>query len=235
MQGWKVLLGIVAGALLFFVTAALIMPSQYLSAQAYVIRAEPEMIFDRLVRLEQWPTWTIWNKDSDGTFVTSFEGTDGEVGGVLSWRSERYGQVRRELLSVDRPRELNFALQLKPGLAPAKERITLEPVETPTGRGTKVTWGILGDVGDNLFERLKIGVMQRNAADAFYQNLWRLSYWTELASGAIRLRPDGGIENLPWPRDGGVQDAGAGGAGPVPDGGVFPAPGPAQGPSPVGG
>lgn len=196
MQGSKVLVAMLGGALLFFAVAALIMPSRYLVAKALRVRTGPEPIFETLIDLESWPEWTIWNRDSDPSIRYAFGGEAGHIGASIAWHSDTYGETQHVITEVDRPRQVSFDLRINPNLPPAIGRITLEPVPAEEGGGTRVIWGMTGDVGDDLVARLKIGVIQRSAARDFEQNLWRLKRRIELQEGVVRELPDGGIEEV---------------------------------------
>ena len=180
MQGWKVLLAMLGGALLFFLSAALLMPSDYHVAQALWIPAEPGEVFEELENLHGWEKWALWSSKMDATFKPSYSGPDRGVGAQVSWTSEEFGDGTRKITEADRPRRVTLDRTLAGGQGVATERITLQAHETEDGRGTRIIWGMAGDVGSSPIARLKVGLMQQAAAQEYDHNLLRLhEYFTK--------------------------------------------------------
>ena len=179
MQGWKVLVAMLLGALLFFGVAALMMPSTFQVAKALWIPAPPSVVFDVVSDVRSWERWSIWSRDKDPSMAFGYAGPERGIGATVRWTSETYGDGQRVVTEVQTPKRLTLERTLAGSGTPAIERITLQPLADERGSGTRVIWGMAGDVGGDLSARLGVGVLQRSAARDYEENLVRLKHHVE--------------------------------------------------------
>lgn len=122
--------------------------------KSIIIKAKPEVIFNDLNDFKNWIEWSPrYDKDSL-IQVTYFESTEG-VGGSYSWTSEHVRDGFMITLKTEKPKSLDQQVTIKSIFGEIKSDVywKLDPV----GDGTKVTWGMKGDIG--FFNRFMIKEM----------------------------------------------------------------------------
>ena len=133
--------GIIVGAIVLIVlTAGTVLPSDYRVERSIEIAASPEVVFGEVNSLKKWDAWSPWIA-RDESIQNSFSGPDEGVGATASWTSDNSGDGS-QTIKVSRPHsrietELNFGSQ---GSATADWRFEA------AGDGTRVTWGMGGDM-----------------------------------------------------------------------------------------
>lgn len=129
-----------AGLLVFFL-GALLLPREYSVSRAVTIAARPETIFAELRDLRNWPRWAAWY-DRDEEMAVRHLGLPGEIGARQKWSSERYGQGQIEIVSMDPPQRIEFAIFQGEAREPSFAAFTLRPEGSRT---TTVTWTVRGE------------------------------------------------------------------------------------------
>ena len=179
MQGWKVLVAMLVGALLFFGVAALIMPSTFQVAKALWIPAPPGVVFGVVSDIRSWERWSMWSKEKDSSIRLTYAGPEQGIGATVSWTSKEYGDGKRVVTEVLTPKRITLERTLAGSGRTAIERMTLQPHTDERGAGTRVSWGMAGDVGSDLTARLRVGMLQKAAAQDYDHNLLRLKHYIE--------------------------------------------------------
>jgi carbon monoxide dehydrogenase subunit G len=136
-----ILLGLVMAGTSFALPAR---QSVQRSAEINALEAD---IFPYLNDLRKFNTWSPWAaRDPEAHYV--FEGAARGKGARMDWNSEKVGLGTMEIVESEPNRSvtvhLDFGLQ---GKAEATYRLT------PSGAGTKVTWGFETAVGNNPLRR----------------------------------------------------------------------------------
>ena len=105
------------------------------------INAEPAQVYDRIVDLRKWQSWSPWER-MDPNMTKSYTGPDSGVGASYSWSGNRkVGQGNMTITDVAEPGRVTLDLHfLKPFKARNETAFSLEPA----GDGTRVTWTMTG-------------------------------------------------------------------------------------------
>ncbi len=115
--------------------------SGYQVQRTATIGAEPEKVYQEIVHLRQWESWSPW-ADLDPDMEVTYGDTDGEVGSSYAWKGNRKaGEGSMRITEADAPNAVVIDLRfLKPFKSQSETRFDLE--DHPDG--TKVTWTMTG-------------------------------------------------------------------------------------------
>jgi uncharacterized protein YndB with AHSA1/START domain len=141
------IIGIVLGVIvLLLVGGGLVLPTDYALARSVVIEASPEQVHELVGDLTAWPRWTPWMEE-DPSIETTFGSATTGVGASQEWTGESGGG------------NLTFT-KCDPGAGIEYDMAFVQDGEEmpSTGflhysnedSGTKVTWGMKGDVDQPL-------------------------------------------------------------------------------------
>lgn len=114
-------------------------PSELKISRSTTIRAQPEIIFERVNDLHQWEAWSPWEK-MDPASTKTYEGPAEGVGAACAWAgNNQVGQGKMTIIE-SRPHELvRFQLDF---IRPVKASNSAVFTFKPAGRDTVVTWSM---------------------------------------------------------------------------------------------
>ncbi len=143
MRALKTILIILLALLALFVILALMGPKTFRVERSTVIAAAPEVVFNRVGKLEEMKNWGPWQA-MDKDQVQHIEGTDGTVGAVWKWEGDTVGKGMQEITAIVPNKSVRTRLTfLEPMKAVNEGTYDLEPL----GDSTRITWGLQGENG----------------------------------------------------------------------------------------
>ncbi len=105
------------------------------------IAAPPGEIYDRIVNLHRWQSWSPW-EDLDPNLQRTYSGAEAGVGAAYEWSGNRKaGEGRMEIVDVTPNEHVSIALQF---VKPFKSRSTTEFALEADGDATTVVWTMIG-------------------------------------------------------------------------------------------
>jgi uncharacterized protein YndB with AHSA1/START domain len=147
LRGFKRLILGLFLLLAVMVAVAFALPRNVAVERSAVINA-PEMdVFPYLVDLRKFNEWSPWAKRDPETHYV-FEGAREGKGARMEWNSDQIGTGEMEIVEIEANKSVVLALDFG-----AKGTATASYLLSPAGAGTKVTWGINTDVGNNPMAR----------------------------------------------------------------------------------
>lgn len=157
LVGLAVLIAILAGA-------GYLLPRNVIVERAIVIDAPPEAVFAHLNSLQAFSEWSPWGA-YDPEMEVVYSGPETGVGNVMEWRSDHrnVGNGRQEIVDVIENEAVRTSLAFD-GMGEAQAWWLLEP----EGGGTRVTWGLDSDMGNNPVGRW-MGLALDNLVGADYE------------------------------------------------------------------
>ncbi len=123
--------------------AALFVHKSYHVEREILIEKPKDEIFNYVKYLKNQNKFSKW-ANIDPNMISTFRGTDGEVGFVSAWESqhEQVGTGEQEIIAIDEGKRIDFELRFfKPFEATDPAYMIIEEV-SPTQ--TKVKWGFSG-------------------------------------------------------------------------------------------
>jgi effector-binding domain-containing protein len=141
MKILKTVLYILLAVVLVLVLLGFAGPKTYDVNRSQVINAPTPVVFDYVKSLKKQDEWGPWSNE-DPDMVTTYEGEDGKVGSVSSWKSDKVGSGKQEITSISAntvESKLTFYM-------PWGESVSTGYMHTAdVDEGTEVTWGIRGE------------------------------------------------------------------------------------------
>lgn len=147
-----------------FVVGAYLRPRHVIVERATMIDAAPSAVFPQVNSLRNFHEWSPWTGKDPNMDVT-WTGPDAGVGNVMEWRSEvkGVGNGRQEITASTADQQVRTALDFG-AMGTAEAWFDLEPA----GDGTRVTWGLNADMGNNPMGRW-MGMMMDKWVGADYE------------------------------------------------------------------
>jgi len=170
----QVVLGIMV-LLLVVLAVASLLPRQITVTREVVVAAPPERIFAQLNSLQKAAAWSPWTS-IDPKLQTSFAGPPEGVGNRMTWTSAdpRVGSGTEEIIvSVPGDRVESAVESSEMGVA------TSWRVLKPDGKDTRVTWGLLADLGSSPMVRYRGLALGKAIGDDFEKGLANLKALVE--------------------------------------------------------
>lgn len=131
------------GTLLLFIigiTAVLswLLPAKQQVERSVTINAPASVIYDHLIKLEEFNSWSVWSRQDSGVQHT-LSGTDGTIGAASTWKGdpEISGEGKIEIKALEKNKSVSHTIHL---LSPKK--INAASVFTLNEKSgvTTVTW-----------------------------------------------------------------------------------------------
>ena len=146
----------------------MLMPSQVNVSRDLVINASPEKIFPHVANLRAFSVWSPW-ADLDPDMKVGFSGPEDGVGQVMTWDSEKMGNGTMKVVESVAGERLVTALDFGQ-MGTASARFDL----TPEGGGTKVTWSMTSELGNNPIARWFGPMIKSDVAEQYDKGLAKL-------------------------------------------------------------
>jgi hypothetical protein len=174
-----IILILVAIAVIIFVIAAAMQPSDFRVTRTATISAPASAVFAQVNELQKWDAWSPWAK-LDPEAKNSFEGPASGVGAIMRWAGNNKVGVGSMTIMESRPDEfISFKLEfLKPFAATNTAEFTFHSENDQT----TVTWSMYGK---NNFMSKAIGLImscEKMVGGQFEKGLATLKTVAEAAS-----------------------------------------------------
>jgi hypothetical protein len=116
--------------------------ASYQVQRTITIKADPAVVYERIVNLHQWESWSPW-EGIDPAMTKSFAGPDSGVGSSYAWKGNRkVGEGKMVITDTEEPSRVTLDLEfLKPFKSRSETVFRLDPREG----STEVTWSMTGD------------------------------------------------------------------------------------------
>jgi len=164
----KRILIVLAGIVALLLIVALFIKKEYGVEKEIVINKPKQQVFDYVKLLKNQDNYSFWAMQ-DPAMKKSYNGTDGTVGFVSSWESEKMGTGEQEIKKIAEGERLDFELRfLKPFQATDYAYMTTEPV---SDNQTKVKWGFNGKMPYPMNLMLPIMNMEKMLGDQLQTGL----------------------------------------------------------------
>ncbi|MEX0326193.1 MAG: SRPBCC family protein [Puniceicoccaceae bacterium] len=185
MKFLKWLLIIVGGLLGLFIVVSFFLPKAYYVERSIDISAPAVLVYSQVSDLDAWRKWDPWGELDPDMTVTYGESRVG-LGASYSWQSETSGDGTMEIVEVEAPNRIKYKLTFE-GYEdnPSYSRILLE-AGNAIGP-TTVTWTFEGDVGEKLFARWMVLLMDKFVGMNYEKGLSNLK---ALCEGMIAAPPE---------------------------------------------
>jgi hypothetical protein len=120
------------------------LPSKVNVERSRVINAKPDAVYAQIANLKSWDNWMPWNQLDPNMQKTYGEKTEGQ-GASYSWVSENQNVGKGSITLTKCDSNMVETELVFEGMNPGKGCYKLEP----EGEGTKVTWSMESDMGNN--------------------------------------------------------------------------------------
>ena len=165
MKALKVILIAFISIVALVVIAGFFLPSQVHIERSLMMKSPPSSVFSQINDLKTWNGWMPFNKMDSTMKQTYGEKTMGE-GASYSWESKKMGNGS-VTISKSMPNEnIDVALYFKE-MGTAKSGYKIEK----TDGGTKVTWTMEQEMGNNPINRIKGAIMTKFMGPVFDRGL----------------------------------------------------------------
>jgi len=157
-------IGILLGIGVVLAAVAFLLPREVAVTRFAVINAPPSAVFPWVNSLQKTAEWSPW-MGLDPDIQVTFEGPEAGVGNVMSWVSAKpeVGSGRQEITLSTPDARVESALDFG-DMGTAQASFDL----VPEGAGTRVTWGLVSDMGNNPIGRY-MGLMLDRWVGADYE------------------------------------------------------------------
>ena len=135
----KILNGVLAATVALIIVVAL-QPAKYTITRTITVAATPAKVFPLVNNIHRWNDWSPWAK-SDPSQKVTYEGPQSGKGAVQSWKGNKTGTGRMELVQSQPNRLVRFSFEFHTPMAGSAEA---EFKFAPAGKGTSVTWSMTG-------------------------------------------------------------------------------------------
>ncbi len=112
--------------------------------RSLLVNASPERVYSFVADPRGWKQWSVWNQ-RDPAMAIGYSGPASGAGAAWSWQSKSEGNGKMTLTSVEPGRRVAFDLKIADFATTSHGELRF----TPEGAGTRVTWTMDGDIGDN--------------------------------------------------------------------------------------
>lgn len=156
--------------------AAFLLPREVSASRSIHVKAPPEAIFPYVNNLKRFHEWSPW-RPKDPYAQYEFSGPEEGKGGKMAWRSNSLGEGTMTITQSEPPRQVKVALDLgRMGTAKGGYDIAAQV------GGSKVTWSLESDLGNNPLMRWVGLMMERWIGADYEEGLARLKRLVETGS-----------------------------------------------------
>lgn len=169
----KWLSGVIVVLAVIVFGGGMLMPSTVEVSRDVVINAPPDKIFPHVENLKAFNKWSPW-AERDPESVIEYSGAEDGVGQVMTWDSKDMGQGSMKVVEVVDNSKLVTALDFgQMGTASAQFELV------PDAGGTKVTWSMKSELGNNPVARWFGPMLKSGVAEQYEKGLAKLRVVTE--------------------------------------------------------
>ncbi|PLX14252.1 MAG: polyketide cyclase [Marinilabiliales bacterium] len=145
MKALKYIFGVIIGIIVLVLVVAALAPKDYAVEREITIDKPLPQVFNYIKYLKNQDNYSVW-ATMDPEMKKSFRGTDGEVGFVSAWESDKedVGKGEQEIMSIDEGKRINFELRFMEPFEATDNAYMITQEVAPTI--TKVKWGFYGSM-----------------------------------------------------------------------------------------
>lgn len=149
MQFLKKLIWTLLIVLIVLTLTSFLLPGQVIVTRSNHINAAPEKIYPFIASLKKFQEWSPWAAH-DPNMKLVFSGPDSGTGAQVSWQSlvSSVGSGEQKITRAQPNKMVETALDFGD-----KGKATARLLLKPENSGTKVTWGLVSDLGYNPLKR----------------------------------------------------------------------------------
>lgn len=129
-------------ALLFL--GGLLLSPQFTVSRQVQIQAPPDKVYALVASPRQWKQWSVWNQRDPAMQIT-YSGPESGPGAVWEWKSKSEGDGRMSFTAAQPGQQVAYDLYFPDFGTTSRGDFRFEPV----AGGTRVTWVMHGDMGNN--------------------------------------------------------------------------------------
>lgn len=119
------------------------MADEYAVERRMRIAAAPSDVYERVVDLQRWQSWSPW-EDLDDALQRTYDGPAGEVGQRYAWSGNRQaGKGSMEITEAVEAERVAANLEFEKPFR-SRSRMAFTFAATPAGDSTDVTWRLVG-------------------------------------------------------------------------------------------
>jgi uncharacterized protein YndB with AHSA1/START domain len=139
---WALILLIALAALL--VVGGYALSPKFNVVRSMTIAAPADKVYALIADPRAWKHWTVWNQ-RDRAMQITYSGPPSGTGAAWAWKSEREGDGKITFTAAEANRRVVYALDFPDFGTTSTGAFEL----AADGAGTRVTWSIDGDMGNN--------------------------------------------------------------------------------------
>lgn len=145
MKVIKKVLFVVLTIVAIILITALFVDNEFAVTRSLSINKPSDEVFQYVRFLKNQDEYGVWDK-MDPNMEKSYTGTDGEVGFIFSWNSDKddVGQGEQEITAIEEGERIEMKLRFKEPMETTNDAFI--STEAISSSNTKVTWGIKGKV-----------------------------------------------------------------------------------------
>lgn len=168
-----VLLVVIGAAVLI----GFLMPSVRHVERSVSMNVKPDVVFEQVNNLKNWPNWSPWYKLDPNSKIVYSEPSSG-AGAFYTWDSQNsnVGKGKMSITESVPGQVVKVRLEFE-GMNPSEGAFTFEP----EGEGTKATWSFDASMGNNPFFRLMGVMMDKMLGKTFEDGLADMKKVSEAA------------------------------------------------------
>lgn len=155
----------VAIGLIALVLLSYLLPKFVYVSRSMQINANPDAVFQQVNDLANWENWSPWFQRDPDMKITYGENTKG-IGAHYSWDGKKSGKGAMKIVDSVENQSVNTEIDFGPR-GTAEGSWTFEAAEN----GTKATWGLKADMGNNPVGRIMGLFMDKMVGKDFEQGL----------------------------------------------------------------
>jgi uncharacterized protein YndB with AHSA1/START domain len=144
MRILKWILGLLLALVLVVLVGGMMISPRYQVSRSVEINAPVDKIYALVASPKAWNTWSVWNL-RDPTMQIDYSGPESGTGATWAWKSKAEGSGKVIITTAEPGQRVAFDLLMEGFDRPSKGEL----VFAPAGAGTKVSWSMNGDMGNN--------------------------------------------------------------------------------------
>lgn len=174
MKFLKVLATIVVLFAVVLFGGGLMLSPKFHVERSTVVNAPADKVYALVADPHRWKDWTVWNRRDPSMQIEYFGAASGASSG-WAWKSATEGDGKMTLTAVEPPARVAYDLYFPDfdSTSTGDLRFTAE------GGGTRVTWGMDGDMGGNPLMHWMALLMDRMVGKDFEAGLANLKALAE--------------------------------------------------------
>jgi uncharacterized protein YndB with AHSA1/START domain len=144
MKILKWLLIVVLALLGVLVVGGYLISPRFTVTRTVVVQAPPDKVYPLVASPRQWKQWAVWNQ-RDPAMQIEYAGPESGAGAKWTWHSKSEGDGTMTFTAAEPPKRVAYELYFPDFGTTSAGDLAF----APEGGGTKVTWTMNGDMGQN--------------------------------------------------------------------------------------